>query len=312
MQITVVIPLYNKAATIEATLQTVLDQQQAADEVLIVDDGSRDNSLEIIAQSAVAAQLPIRILRQENQGVSAARNTGWRAARHDWVCFLDADDLWEPDFLATLSELKKKCPEARLLASTYSFLSPKGQKRPAILRRLQLPQGALGYLDNYFEVAAHSNPPVWTSATALHREALEAVGGFPVGIKSGEDLLTWARVALRYRVAYAYRVLAYYRDNADMSVVSARRSIDDPVGAALLAELAHCPEALRTSYTLYLGRWLKSMGVVIFQQQDMPAARAKFREALPYTAEKFKIYIFYLLTYMPKRIRMSLYNVLKK
>lgn len=106
--ITVVIPTYNRADWLPATVGSVLQQTRPADEVLIVDDGSTDRTAEVCA----AFPAPVRYVRQENAGVSAARNRGVREARGEWVAFLDSDDLWEPAKLEVQLAALEATPEA--------------------------------------------------------------------------------------------------------------------------------------------------------------------------------------------------------
>ena len=117
MKFSVVIPLYNKEHYIEATIRSVLNQTCRDFEVLVVDDGSRDNSL-ALARKFESDR--VRIIPQENQGVSVARNTGIRNARGEFICFLDADDEWRPDYLATIDDLTVKYPESAIFVTAYA------------------------------------------------------------------------------------------------------------------------------------------------------------------------------------------------
>ena len=108
MKFSVVIPLYNKEHYIEKTIQSVLDQTCTDYEVIVVDDGSKDNSL-ALARKFESDR--VRVIPQEDQGVSVTRNTGILNANGEFICFLDADDEWRPDYLDTingLSELLEK------------------------------------------------------------------------------------------------------------------------------------------------------------------------------------------------------------
>lgn len=204
--ISVIIPLYNKEKQIRATLESVLQQSEPDYEIVIVNDGSTDKSASIVASFADPR---IRLIHQENAGVSAARNRGIDEARGEFVAFLDADDRWHPDFLKTLKKLAEDYSHCSVFASNYEFVLPDGTRKPTVIRRLPFTEEQ-GELTNYFEVAAHSHPPLWTSALAVRKDAMKAIGGFPMGIKAGEDLLTWARLACGFRVAYTRKVLAAY------------------------------------------------------------------------------------------------------
>ena len=89
MKISLIIPTYNRANLIENTLLSVFNQTIKVDEIIVVDDGSTDNTKQILEQ------YDIKYIFQENQGVSSARNTGIKRAKNEWICFLDSDDIWE-------------------------------------------------------------------------------------------------------------------------------------------------------------------------------------------------------------------------
>ena len=102
----IIIPLYNKAAYIEKAIRSVMCQTYQEFEVIVVDDGSTDESfaqLSVISQQLSVEEpdkfIKIKIVQQENQGVSTARNNGVKLAKYDYIAFLDADDWWEPTFL---------------------------------------------------------------------------------------------------------------------------------------------------------------------------------------------------------------------
>src|ERR1051326_6194318 len=105
--VSIVIPMYNAAEWIEATLRSVAEQRLARErlELIVIDDGSRDDSVQMVASILEAHALEARVIASENVGASAARNKGWKLARADWVQFLDADDLLAPSKL----ELQVAC-----------------------------------------------------------------------------------------------------------------------------------------------------------------------------------------------------------
>ena len=106
MQISVVIPTYNRADLIERAVESVLEQSLKADEIIVVDDGSSDDTLLRLKKY----KDQIRIVSQENRGVSAARNRGIAEARYPWIAFLDSDDVWHPRKLFSQTEFHRKNP----------------------------------------------------------------------------------------------------------------------------------------------------------------------------------------------------------
>jgi glycosyltransferase involved in cell wall biosynthesis len=206
MRISVVIPAYNAGQFIDRAIQSVLAQTRCADEIIVIDDGSRDNTAEVVGQFADK----VKLIRQANAGVSAARNAGIRAATGDWVTFLDADDQWLPEYLKTQTELLSRNPQ--LVWSAANFMTCYGSRQaaefdPAVAESL-LDGGDC--LDNYF--TAYSRGFVGCSDTMLIRKTtlLEA-GLFPVNLRIAEDIDLWWRIAYRYpQIGFVPQPLALY------------------------------------------------------------------------------------------------------
>jgi glycosyltransferase involved in cell wall biosynthesis len=197
VNVSVVIPLYNKAPHIEQAVSSVLAQTFQDFELIVVDDGSIDGGGDIVRRFTDPR---IRLIVQNNSGVSAARNRGIQEARCDLVAFLDADDEWLPCFLETVMGLRARHPQAGMYATAYRYSQGGESWRPAFSGCGALVQG--GLLEDYFR-AALGPAPVWSSAVMIPKPVLAEVQHFPVGVRRGEDLQTWAAIALRYRVAWS-------------------------------------------------------------------------------------------------------------
>jgi len=209
--ISVVIPLYNKQKSIRKTLDSVLAQTHDAFEVVVIDDGSADSGASIVA---AIADPRIRLIRQTNSGVSAARNAGVKNARFEHVAFLDADDLWAPDFLETIAGLIDAFPDAGIYATSY--WREEG-KRKLVTPKLE--PGALamppGRMKNYFHAATFGEQPFSASSTCVARSAFMNLSGFKLALKYGEDLDMWARLALRHDVIFTPEPKSVYRLSAE-------------------------------------------------------------------------------------------------
>lgn len=209
----VVIPLYNKALSIEPTIRCIQAQTVQDFEIVVVDGYSADGSLEIIRR--LASEDPrIRIFMQQNRhGVTPARNETIQHAQNEHIVFMDADDYWETDYLASLSRLIHDYPHAGIWGIAYGTMQ-NGQKTTDT-RWQQTPY-------KNFRGLLPPNPwrqwgcPYWTSATAISKAAFEAVGGFDNGIIYGEDIDLWWRLMLHFPAAFdATQTLAYYRTDAE-------------------------------------------------------------------------------------------------
>jgi len=202
VRLSVVIPLYNKADTIGRSLSSVLSQSLKDFEAIVVDDGSTDAGGEIVAATA---DRRVRLMRQQNAGAAAARNTGISAARGSWIALIDADDFWSPDHLETLLAAASDT-DVVLAFSNVRLQSRAG--RPLIDPAVK-PQR----IEDYFRFAlAHGGYPASASSVLIRRDQLVASGLFPQGIPSGEDVDTWCRLACRGTFLYTARPTAMYFD----------------------------------------------------------------------------------------------------
>ena len=159
MKYSVVIPLYNKEHYIASALRSVLAQTYPDYEVIVVDDGSTDNSLQ--ACKTVQSD-KIRIVQQANQGVSAARNKGIELAAGEYICFLDADDAWHPDYLQNIEIIVQKYPQSDIFVTAYRVIYANGRCKESC----RMPQ-ADGCLTSYWETLGKGYDFVWTSATTV-------------------------------------------------------------------------------------------------------------------------------------------------
>lgn len=269
MFFSVVIPLYNKERQIAGTLRSVFAQTCADYEIIVVDDGSTDGSAAVVES---LHDPRIRLIRQANAGVSAARNLGIAEARGEYIALLDADDEWRPEYLATIAALIRKYPQCDVFATNYSHVDSNGKTFPTILRKIPF-DGDDGILYNYFEVASVSSPPICSICITARKEAFQSVGGFPLGIKSGEDLLTWARLAARYKIAYSKKPLAVFNvEGYDRNERPKRIPAENDIVATELLKLKD--EFNPSNINQYISFWHK-MRAVIYMRLGMKSKSIK-------------------------------------
>ena len=211
--VSMVIPLYNKAAEITRAVRSVVVQRPLPLEVIVVDDGSTDGGADVV--EALGHPL-VRVIRQANAGVSRARNTGIAAAAGDLVAFLDGDDEILDGHLAALIRLAVAFPQAPLVCTNYYFKEADRAWMPrlpglndgAVRRANGLPDDLL--TRRFFRLGADGDLLVSASSCAIRRSVLAEIGAFPVGEPMGEDQDLWARCALRGPIAFCKVPTAVY------------------------------------------------------------------------------------------------------
>lgn len=205
----VVIPLYNKEKSIITTLKSVCMQTLKDFEVIVVDDGSIDDSYSVASK---VNDKRIRLIQKENGGVSSARNMGIKAAKYPYVALLDGDDYWEPTFLEEQLALIEDFPKAGMWGVNYAFV--KGDRCDPCDQGMG--KDFRGYVDGYF--ASSHNDLFCSSSVVVRKDVFEKTGYFDERIASSEDLDMWYRIILSYPVVYYDKVLAFYNQNAENRV----------------------------------------------------------------------------------------------
>lgn len=218
-RISVVVPLYNKAEHIGATIASVLAQSYTGFELVVVDDGSSDGGDEIVA---AIGDKRLRLVRQENAGVSVARNRGVEESRGEYIAFLDADDEWMPWHLEELVGLIDEFPGRGMYSVAHEIV----QGNTVYCPGTGVAEGFRGGVDDVAGTFARGLALVNSSTACVSREAFVRSGGFPVGIKRGEDVYLWLKIGMSEGLAHSARVCARYnRDATNRSNVSGSREL---------------------------------------------------------------------------------------
>jgi len=200
----VVIPLYNKEISVKETLYSVLNQSFSDFEVIIVNDGSTDKSLEKVNE---IADPRLRIINKKNGGVSSARNLGIKEANEDWIAFLDGDDFWKQDHLSTVANLIKEFPEDLAFCTSFVKNTDDAEEKKASINSVEI-------INDYFERATKKHF-FWTSVVVLKKEIFNEIGFFNEKLALGEDLDVWSRVGRKYRIIKSNNITAIYNKTAE-------------------------------------------------------------------------------------------------
>lgn len=200
--VSVVIPTHNRAALVKQTIDSVLGQTEPAREILVVDDGSTDDTL---AQLAAYGDR-IRVIHQEQAGVAAARNNAFRAAVGKWIGFVDDDDIWLPTKLQCQMVLINQNAELGLVhCSDYAVDDDLKILYPRII-----PQDQRG---DIFERLLKGNF-IFQSCAMVRRDALEAAGYMDASLRFAPDWDLWLKIAANYPTDFAAEPLVWCRHSA--------------------------------------------------------------------------------------------------
>ncbi|MFV9552128.1 glycosyltransferase family 2 protein [Algibacter sp. PT7-4] len=201
----IIIPLYNKEKYIKDTLNSILSQTFNDFEIIIIDDGSTDNSFKIASEFKDER---IQIIRQNNTGVSIARNNGIKVSKGKYIALLDADDTWYTNHLYELKKLILLFPNAGLFCNNYEVYYNTEFKKAAQFN-FKFNNNCL-IVKDYFK-ASIINSVAWTSAVAFSKENFYLVGGFKEQFTGAEDLDLWIRFALKFKTAFNPTITMSYK-----------------------------------------------------------------------------------------------------
>ena len=208
MRFSVIIPVYNKGPYIKKALESVMGQSFRDFELVVVDDGSADDSYDVAKSVLDDSKVKYQLLQQKNAGVSTARNNGVAASCGDYLCFLDADDWWESSFLEKMDQFIRDYPEAGIYGTNYYYVK-NGRSRVFVSG---VETGYINYCQSYAQTL---RMPFCVGAVCVSRQVFDGMGGFRPHLKLGEDFDLWIKIVLKYKVAYLNEPLLYYYQDSD-------------------------------------------------------------------------------------------------
>jgi glycosyltransferase involved in cell wall biosynthesis len=199
-RVSVIIPVFNAARTIEQAIDSVRAQTFTDFEIVVVDDGSTDGSMGIVRRYGGA----VKVLQQENRGPSAARNLAIANSSGEFLGFLDGDDWWKPEFLATMLAALERYPQAVMAYCDLQLVDSLGRPFPTSLRLSD------GHAPTVQEMLDRLWPIV-PSGVVIRRAALDAVGGYPDPLRAFEDVYLWLLLREKGTFVYVPESLAVWR-----------------------------------------------------------------------------------------------------
>jgi glycosyltransferase involved in cell wall biosynthesis len=275
-QITVVIPTYNRAGYVKTAIDSALAQTRPPDEIVVVDDGSKDDTKDVVDRYGPR----VRYVRKDNGGEASARNRGVREATSAWVAFLDSDDAWEPDALAQLEDATRRFPDAGLIAMRARSMSADGTPGTKIHGK-KSPGPEFSTRSLLWGDAGGVQMPM------VRRDLVLAVGGFDESLPSATDCDLWLRLSFETRMVGIPEALLLVRVHPEN--LSADRTLNARCWIRLLEKLAReHPEFVRENpwhYRRALGKERLRLGRELLAlagqaPERLPEARSALRASI--------------------------------
>ncbi|MBA6152774.1 glycosyltransferase family 2 protein [Gelidibacter maritimus] len=201
----VLISLYNKEGFIKTTIESVLSQTFQDFEIIVVNDGSTDAS-ETMVNSILDHR--IKYFKQDNKGASAGRNAAISKASGQYLALLDADDIWQENYLETINQLITFHPEQAVFATAVTIETSNGLVRS--MYSINNIKDKEIYIVDYFK-SSYINTVLTSSSTVVHQNVFDKIGTYDTSLKSGQDTDLWIRIGLQYKVVFINDALVTYR-----------------------------------------------------------------------------------------------------
>ncbi|MEO8722135.1 MAG: glycosyltransferase family A protein [Sphingobium sp.] len=301
--ISVVIPLYNKIDYVEECIKSVLSQEFLPVEILVVDDGSDDGSLQKV--KSIHSDL-IRIIPTDSpqSGPSIARNMGVQNANSDWIAFLDADDLWEKSYLKAIAQiLTDNSDKISYIFSPWLLKSSNDIKKSFVVKDA----GADPFFDfeRFLQTWIDEKQcPMWTSATVVKKQDFINCGGFPVKYRRAEDKIAWLRIAKDGIGYYNPLPLAIYNIDVPGQLTKAASPVLHPVVSEISGIVGDNYPHQTQIRKLKNNEIMRSVKDLKMQHKCTYDMRSKFY--IPYNPLSFIFMIF--CTYCPTIVQQNIYN----
>jgi len=302
LNISAIIPTYNNAAFIKDAVLSIQHQTVPVTEIIIVDDGSTDNTQQIIQQ----LDGNIHYIRQQNRGPSAARNTGIKAAKGEWIAFLDADDQWTTGKLEKQIQALQHSPELKLIAGDMSEIDIDNQVLEAsvlnkhhfldkfkALDGKPIPDAFIGLLRKNF---------IPTGTVLIKKDILLETGLFNDNIRYGEDLELWAKVASQHPITCLPDILMLRRQHSSNSTQSAEPMLTDLI-KVMESVKSYTSKQHIQSYNpdQYITEALNNLGYWYFNNYQLSKAQYIFRRSLKTLPTK-RALLYLLICLLPNRL----------
>ena len=285
----IVIPLYNKANTISRTINSILNQTYGNYEIIVVDDGSTDDSISVV-NDLIQNDSKANIFQKKNGGESSARNYGILNSKYDYVAFLDADDFWEETYLFEMKNLINTFQDKGMYCSKYNYVL---YEEKIESKTTELFKNKYSVVNNYFRNSP-KNPIATSSSTVVYRPIFKEVGLFNEHITHGPDLDMWLRIALHYPVYYCNLPISNYVKDAIDSVTKKIPKLENTI--IFILKSYYCGDLVIDNYLDEIKLNFASLyllaGHEAYFKEIMKSIKIKSIKSLLYKIPNFKLLFF--------------------
>lgn len=309
IQFSVIIPLYNKGPHIHRSVQSVLNQTYTKFELLIVDDGSTDNSLDVVSNFKDDR---IHVLKRNKPGPGgyAARNHGARHAKNDWLAYLDADDEWMPDHLEKMLNLMEKNKDLKVFGAGWKIQDPdqgNSLSNDSFYDTFHNESGKVLRFEDYLQAEIKGLRPICSSVAVIHKDTFSQSGGFPEGkVRRGGDVDTWLRcIEIAQGIAWSSHIGAvYYRDSINMVTRS-----ENLLATAERETVARLVKKYHGHTQTLLKQFANKRTISAWKQSlTIPDSKLLLHNKL-YLSGSLRIFLFILASFLPKKFVLTLKNL---
>ncbi|MCD6162696.1 MAG: glycosyltransferase family 2 protein [candidate division Zixibacteria bacterium] len=293
-KVSVIIPVYNSTGFIDEALQSVFAQTFKDYEIIIINDGSTDNTKQVIEKYSDK----IRYFYQENRGPAAARNNGIKKAKGEYIAFIDSDDIWHPEKLKMQVSILDSNQNIGMVFTENSLFDENGVYESSLGKRKRLMHGNLA--ENIFLYSYVATPTVM-----IRREVFDNIGLFEESIKMAEDDNMWIRIASNYRVELIYQSLVSVRDHPNRMT---RQNNDLFNCIQISIDMLHSNYGDNVRKNIdkvvpkKMGQIYFNTGYKYFENQNTKEARKAFSKSIKYCKWNWKYYLYYITSLMPSSI----------
>ena len=304
-KVSVIIPAYNVEKYIGETLDSVLTQTYSDFEVVVVDDGSQDQTASIIKQYQTKYPKKIRLIQKENGGPSKARNVGIKASTGEYIAFIDADDLWLPGKLEKQVGYFEKQPSQ--VGLVYTNAKKFDEQGIWTLPKRYRKKRAYGWI--YKDLLRQNMIP--NQSVIVRKRCFEEVGFFEEFLDIIEDHDMWIRIAMKYEIAFLEETLSLYREHSQGRSKGDEKTMNREIGVMekhlkIASGNIEFEDIIKRAFS----RRLYELGYFYLKEGRMPAARLMFDRSLAMSF-RYKTHLAKIASFFPLRL-LNLSNKLIK